>query len=97
MTLVALLMPVKLSLQARGLAVVQHQTYIEVVTDGARVSIENRPVYCDRGRFIVKVRPQGAFALEFDAQDGFPRYYFGVEECASEIHAWLEARKLVPV
>jgi hypothetical protein len=61
----------------------------------AQITIEARPVYCDRGNFLVKVFPRGDLALALDEQDGFPRYYFGPLACADEIHAWMVARKLL--
>lgn len=65
--------------------------YFDIVTDKARISVEARPHYCDRGRFIVKVDSL-SMDLEIDNQDLFPRYYFGVEACVSEIVAWMKAR-----
>ena len=58
------------------------------------ITIEERPPYCDRGRYIVKVFPRGKLALSFDHQDGFPRYYFSWKNMLEEIEAWMDARNL---
>lgn len=55
-----------------------------------QLTIEPRPVHCDRGNFIVK-----AFAFEnqinlyIDDADLFPRYYFGFDNMISELEAWI--------
>jgi hypothetical protein len=70
--------------------------YLEIRVPQAWITIEPRPHYCDRGNFIVKVTPYGDLALSLDEQDGFPRYYFTVLACASEILAWMSARGILP-
>lgn len=71
--------------------------WLAVELEQAEVCIEPRPSYCDRGRFIVKVFPRSGSDLELslDSQDAFPRYYFGVVACASEVKAWIEVRGLL--
>jgi hypothetical protein len=56
------------------------------------ISIEARPSYCDRGRFVAKLFPRGKFALEIDGADAWPRYYFDWDRMLLEIEAWLKAR-----
>jgi len=80
-------------LRARGIPV-------EVMGGGGytrwlKITVELRPIYCDRGNFLVKVH--GDLAIALDADDGFPRYYFGPLACADEILAWMRVRKLLPV
>lgn len=52
-------------------------------------TIEARPSYCDRGRYIVKC------SAPLDNQEGWPRYYFALAVAKSEAEAWLNARKEV--
>lgn len=56
------------------------------------ITIQARPPYCDRGRFVANVYPRGDLALAFDHQDGFPRYYFDWGRMLAEIDAWMAAR-----
>lgn len=56
------------------------------------ITVEPRPLYCDRGHWIAKLHPRDELALEIDDADGWPRYYFGWQALTSEIAAWLEAR-----
>jgi hypothetical protein len=57
------------------------------------ITLEPRPGYCDRGRFIAKLFPEGKLAREIDWADGWPRYYFDLARAKAEIEAWLVARK----
>ena len=72
--------------------VVEHPGWWSVEAEFCRVTIEPRPVYCDRGRFIAKVFPSGDFSLSFNEQDGWPRYYFDWDRMMAEIDAWLDCR-----
>lgn len=59
------------------------------------ISIELRPVYCDRGDYIAKIHLKDGgdvLRLGLDNQDGWPRYYFGWERMLCEIEAWLAKR-----
>jgi hypothetical protein len=56
------------------------------------ITLEKRPPYCDRGRFIAKLFPSGMLELSIDYQDSWPRYYFDLERAKAEIEAWLEVR-----
>lgn len=58
------------------------------------VTIEPRPHYCDRGRYVAKVFPRGEYKAEFDNQDGWPRYYFDWDRMLAEIEAWLAMREV---
>lgn len=62
-----------------------------LVAPGVDLSIEERPSYCDRGRYIVKAHPKGT-DLHVDWADGFPRYYFSRTRMVEELDAWLRAR-----
>ena len=94
-----LLWKVEELLRERGISVErkrESQDYLEIRVEQAWITIETRPIYCDRGNFIVKVTPYGDLALSLDEQDGFPRYYFGPLACADEIHAWMSCRRILP-
>lgn len=69
--------------------------WLKIDVPQAEITVESRPVYCDRGNFIVKVFPRGDLALSLDEHDGFPRYYFGPLACADEIFAWMQCRHLL--
>jgi hypothetical protein len=47
-----------------------HGTYVDLLFEQCRVSIEIRPPYCDRGRFIVKVDQTDPRVLTVDFADG---------------------------
>jgi hypothetical protein len=86
-------------LAARGVPVTHEHTagqWLRIDVAQAQITIEPRPHYCDRGNFIVKVFPRGDLALSLDEQDGFPRYYFGVQACADEVREWIRVRCLLP-
>lgn len=70
--------------------------YFDVECETAQISVELRPPYCNRGRFIVQADSYDERVISIDWADGFPRYYFGVEACASELLAWMRARNLMP-
>ncbi len=56
------------------------------------ISIEKRPGYCDRGRFIAKLHMKDPRVLFIDTSDGWPRYYFVWSNCVTEIEEWLKMR-----
>lgn len=62
---------------------------------GVDLSVETRPHYCDRGRFIVKAFPTAANCT-IDSQDGFPRYYFDAGRMMAEVRDFLACRRLLP-
>ena len=71
--------------------------YFDLSVGPARLCVIERPPYCDRGRFQVQVDTADILALDLDALDGFPRYYFDPMACAIEITLWLAARGLLEV
>ncbi len=64
-------------------------SYLEQQVGPILMTIEKRPHYCDRGRYMVK-----AFGEDIDGSDMFPRYYFDYECMATEVKLFFEARKL---
>lgn len=68
--------------------------YIYIQSDGGLIVVENRPLHCNRGRFIVKVFTTDVKKLYIDEADIFPRYYFKLNNLLSEIDCWTQARKL---
>jgi hypothetical protein len=85
-------------IRRRGLPVERERDggeWLTVRVPQALITVEPRPYYCDRGNFIVKVFPRGDLALSLDEYDAFPRYYFGVQACADELLAWMQARHLI--
>ena len=61
--------------------------YEELFGKSVVVTIEPRPSYCDRGRWIAKSFTRGLF---IDDQDGWPRYYFDLDRAKAEIDAWMK-------
>ena len=57
------------------------------------IVIERRPIYCDRGNWIVKVFSHGILPL--DDQEGFPRYYFDLDRAKAEMEDWCDKRSEV--
>lgn len=56
-------------------------------------TIQPRPHYCDRGRWIAQVFYVGARIGELDAADAWPRYYFDLAFAKREISMWVENRE----
>jgi len=50
-----------------------------------------RPESCVRGQWHVLVEPNGVAGL--DGQEGFPRYYFKLENLQEEMEAWVNKRQ----
>lgn len=65
--------------------------YEEVCLPACTITIEPRPVYCDRGNWIVKVFAPNCL---IDAQDAFPRYYFDLGRAKLEMLDWVNKRGL---
>jgi len=66
-----------------------------IITDRGKgdyeIWLQRRPVYCDRGDWLIFVECHGG---DLDAQDGFPRYFFGTEdEVKVQMETWLSRRK----
>ncbi len=57
------------------------------------ITVENRPPYCNRGRFLAKVFPDNHNMLDcpISSADFWPRYYFFWENLDQEVKAWLKA------
>lgn len=79
-------------LSQEGLAFREEDGYLQGEFPPLTVTVEMRPVYCDRGRYVVKAWSGDPTALTVDMADGFPRYYFHPDCAAREIHEWLKAR-----
>jgi hypothetical protein len=55
------------------------------------IDIICRPVYCDRGDWIIHVN---GFNSDIDGEDGFPRYFFGsADEAKAQMETWLNRRE----
>ena|SRR5277367_426996 len=52
-----------------------------------------RPNYCDRGKWYVLIENVGIEAL--DCAEGFPRYYFKIENLVDEMECWINERQSV--
>lgn len=62
--------------------------WLEIKINGLIVAtMEPRPHYCDRGRWIVK-----CFLPGIDGSDCFPRYYMSYDSAVAEMDAWLRWR-----
>lgn len=68
--------------------------YVSIKTDGGEITIEKRPLYCDRGKYIIKVFSSCPVKLHIDESDMFPRYYFAYTNMIDEIERWINARNL---
>jgi hypothetical protein len=57
------------------------------------ICIQRRPVYCDRGDWIIYVDGRG-IGSSLDAADLFPRYFFGTEdEVKRQMETWASRRQ----
>lgn len=69
--------------------------YQEIEGKNCVITLEPRPAYCDRGRFIAKVfmKPgKTAVDLDIDCSDCWPRYYFFESHAKLEVEQWLRVR-----
>ena len=88
--------------EAGTLTVVEHHGvtgfYWEIQGRDCTITAELRPFYCDRGNYIAKLHPNpgSALALEIDASDGWPRYFFDRDRMFEELSAWLHKRGQMP-
>lgn len=69
-----------------------HDGYEQIQGRECLITLEPRPHYCDRGKYIAKLFPEGKLALDIDDQDGWPRYYFDLDRAKAEVEAWLVKR-----
>lgn len=78
---------------------VQQGLWWEVYGKACYITLEPRPVYCDRGNWVAKIStrhdvPQEArLELGLDGQDGWPRYFMDESRAKAEIDAWLVKRR----
>jgi hypothetical protein len=63
--------------------------YWEVQYKNVHISIEPRPHYCDRGRWVAKI---SATEMWLDEADCWPRYYFDLERAKLECEAFMKLR-----
>lgn len=56
------------------------------------IIVQRRPAYCDRGRFVAQLFPEGLLVRDVDHADGWPRYYFDLARAKAEVEAWLVNR-----
>ena len=62
--------------------------YFEYKLGAACVTLQRRPVYCDRGHWMGKV-----FGIDdIDEADSFPRYYMDETRAKDEMREWLHWR-----
>jgi hypothetical protein len=62
-----------------------HYFIYELEHEGAKISIESRNSYCDRGHWLAKV--EGIISI--DDSDFFPRFYMDIEVAQKEMKEWL--------
>jgi Zn ribbon nucleic-acid-binding protein len=55
--------------------------------DNLVITLEPRPYYCDRGKWIAK-----QFAYDEDAADAWPRYFMNLDRAKPECYEWAEWR-----
>jgi hypothetical protein len=61
--------------------------YWDIRYKNVHITIEPRPHYCDRGRWIAKI---SATEMWLDEADGWPRYYFDLKRAKLELEAYIE-------
>ena len=67
--------------------------YLEILIKNGIIQIQQRPRYCNRGAFLVKVFPEiSQTDLHIDGSDLFPHYYFKFENMMSEILEWAKKK-----
>jgi hypothetical protein len=67
----------------------EYTPYWDIRYKNVHITIEPRPHYCDRGRWIAKI---SAPDLWLDEADGWPRYYFDLERAKLELEAFMKMR-----
>lgn len=60
-----------------------------------KISLQQRPAYCDRGRWMLVVTSHGIGGL--DAEEAMSRYYFSLERAKAEVEDWVNARSEIRV
>lgn len=76
------------------LTIVHEDGYVDIVIGPALFTIQTRPHYCDRGRFIVQCFSQDPSLFYIDDADLFPHYYFKMENMLSELLEFIKVRGL---
>lgn len=67
------------------------QTF-DLIKDGRRIAyLQERPVYCDRGRWHANIEVSGVWQSE---KDPWPRYYFKLEYGKEEVLDYLRAKNI---
>jgi|SoimicMinimDraft_4_1059732.scaffolds.fasta_scaffold20643_2 hypothetical protein len=70
-------------------AVVPIITYAEQPDARYEIHAQRRPVYCDRGDWLIYMDGVN----DIDASDGFPRYFIGSdEEMKDQMERWVNRR-----
>lgn len=55
--------------------------------------LSTRPIYCDRGNYMVYLEAWGELGRLIDDHDMWPRIYFGFDVAMAEGIAWLKTRQ----
>lgn len=73
---------------------IEREGYQAIYGKSCKITLERRPPYCDRGRFLAKLH---ALGLHIDCVDGWNpgRYYFDEAVAKSECEAWLHCRNQI--
>ena len=66
--------------------------YADIFCSDCTITVTSRPIYCDRGRWMVAVFSNKTLFAVDDA-DMFPRYYFKDQSLIEEMEAWMEIRQ----
>lgn len=75
-------------IQAKG------EDYLSIIGRHCVITLEPRPAYCDRGRWLAKLHINvPAHILCVDVADMWPRYYFDFQRAQQEVEAWMRCRK----
>jgi hypothetical protein len=65
-------------------------TYPAQAPASYKIMIERRPVYCDRGDWLIWMEGRN----DIDGTDGFPRYFIGSEgDVKQQMEMWLSRRE----
>lgn len=70
--------------------------YYRVTLPAVEITLEARPTYCDRGKWIAKLHVRDPQECFVDSADGWPRYYFNLGRARLEVEAWIRRRELLP-
>ena len=76
-----------------GLWEVNIPVQVNGITGTWLIYFQQRPYYCDRGRYHCNVDGLGVSRPDF--QEGFPRYYFSLQRGMEEMEEWVAIRQEV--